>query len=97
MYVMAASTVPPFVGLLALSLLPNTPEYKWTKWGMYFITVPYVLALFLAWTLSQSNLTNTCFVQLIASFSSFERRRPHQENNHLLSNILRILRGEHVR
>jgi hypothetical protein len=52
MYVMAASCIPPFVGLLALALLPNEPQYKWTKWGMYFMTVPYVLALFLAWTLS---------------------------------------------
>ena len=50
---MAASCVPPFIGLLALSLLPNTDAYKWTKWGMYLITVPYVLALFLAWTLSK--------------------------------------------
>lgn len=54
MYIMAAACVPPFVGLLALSLLPNTPQYKWIKWGMYLITVPFVLALFLAWTLIPS-------------------------------------------
>jgi len=54
MYIMAAATVPPFVGLLALSLLPNTPAYMWTKWGMYLMTVPYVLSLFLGWTLSKS-------------------------------------------
>lgn len=36
-----------------MSFLPNTPEYRWTKWGMYLMTVPYVLALFLAWTLSE--------------------------------------------
>lgn len=54
MYVMAASCVPPFVGLLGMSLLPNQPRYRWTKWGLYLITVPYVLALFLAWTLSKS-------------------------------------------
>lgn len=54
MYIMAAACIPPFVGLLALSLLPNTPEYKWVKWGMYLITVPFVLALFLAWTLIPS-------------------------------------------
>jgi ACS family allantoate permease-like MFS transporter len=52
MYVMALATIPPFVGLLAMALLPNTSEYKWVKWGMYLITVPFVLALFLAWTLS---------------------------------------------
>lgn len=52
MYIMAAACVPPFVGLLALSLLPNTESYKWTKWGLYLMTVPYVLSLFLSWTLS---------------------------------------------
>lgn len=53
MYIMAAACVPPFVGLLALSLLPNTEAYKWTKWGLYLMTVPYVLSLFLSWTLSE--------------------------------------------
>ena len=52
LYIMALACIPPFVGLLAMSLLPNSPEYRWTKWGLYFITVPFVLALFLAWTLS---------------------------------------------
>lgn len=52
MYVMALATIPPFVGLLAMALLPNTSQYKWVKWGMYLITVPFVLSLFLAWTLS---------------------------------------------
>jgi hypothetical protein len=34
MWVMAFGTVPAFVGILALSLLPNEPKYKWTKWGL---------------------------------------------------------------
>jgi ACS family allantoate permease-like MFS transporter len=42
--------------MMAMALLPNTPRYKWTKWGMYLITVPYVLALFLAWSLIPSNV-----------------------------------------
>lgn len=53
MHIMAAATIPPFVGLLALSLLPNTDAYMWTKWGLYLMTVPYVLSLFIAWTLSE--------------------------------------------
>nr|OQO27689.1 hypothetical protein B0A51_04455 [Rachicladosporium sp. CCFEE 5018] len=56
MYVMAAACIPPFVGLLGLAFLPNDPAYKWTKWGLYLITVPFVLALFLAWTLISSNV-----------------------------------------
>lgn len=52
MWIMAASCIPSFIGLLAMSLLPNEDEYKWTKWGMYLMTVVFVLALFLAWTLS---------------------------------------------
>ncbi|KAJ6632476.1 major facilitator superfamily domain-containing protein [Mycena sp. CBHHK59/15] len=53
MWVMASAMIPPFIGLLTLSLLPNEPQFKWTKWGMYLMTVPFVLALFLAWTLSE--------------------------------------------
>ena len=33
---MAFSTLPPLCGFLGMSLLPNTPEYKWTKWGMFY-------------------------------------------------------------
>lgn len=55
LYIMAGACVPPFIGLLALSLLPNTDAYKWTKWGMYLMTVPYVLSLFLSWTLSKQS------------------------------------------
>ena len=52
LYIMAAATIPPFVGLLALAFLPNTDHHKWVKWFCYLITVPFVLALFLSWTLS---------------------------------------------
>lgn len=67
MYVMAASCIPPFVGLLGMALLPNTPAYRWTKWGMYFMSVPYVLALFLAWTLIPSNVAGRTKKTLISS------------------------------
>ncbi|KAK6388446.1 hypothetical protein LTR65_007950 [Meristemomyces frigidus] len=65
--VMAAATVPPFVGMLAMSFLPNTPAYKWTKWGMYLITVPFVLALFLGWTLIPSNVAGRTKKTVISS------------------------------
>ncbi|KAI7550843.1 MFS general substrate transporter [Hortaea werneckii] len=67
MYVMAASCIPPFVGLLGMAFLPNTPAYRWTKWGMYFMSVPYVLALFLAWTLIPSNVAGRTKKTLISS------------------------------
>lgn len=54
MFIMAFATLPPLAGFLAMALLPDAPEYKWVKWGMYLMTVPFVLGLFLGWTLSQS-------------------------------------------
>ncbi|KAK5113733.1 hypothetical protein LTR85_010750 [Meristemomyces frigidus] len=67
MFIMAAATIPPFVGMLTMSLLPNTAEYKWTKWGMYLITVPFVLALFLAWTLIPSDVAGRTKKTIISS------------------------------
>lgn len=64
---MAASTVTPFIGLIALSMIPNGPANMWTKWGMYLITVPYVLALFLAWTLIPSNVAGRTKKTIISS------------------------------
>ncbi|KAK5681913.1 hypothetical protein LTS10_006447 [Elasticomyces elasticus] len=64
---MAASCVTPFIGMLALAFLPNTDAYKWTKWGMYLITVVYVLALFLAWTLIPSNVAGRTKKTIISS------------------------------
>ncbi|KEF60513.1 uncharacterized protein A1O9_02074 [Exophiala aquamarina CBS 119918] len=45
----------PFVGMLVMSLLPNGPEYKWIKWGMFMCTIVFSLATFLAWSLLPSN------------------------------------------
>ncbi|KAK8079162.1 major facilitator superfamily transporter [Apiospora phragmitis] len=56
MYFMMFSVVPPFAGFLVMALLPNEPQYKWTKWGGYFMTVPFVIGMFLAWTLIPSNI-----------------------------------------
>ncbi|KAJ7867258.1 major facilitator superfamily domain-containing protein [Mycena leptocephala] len=67
MWVMAFGTVPAFVGILALSLLPNEPKYKWTKWGLYLITVTFALSLFLAWTLIPSNVAGRTKKTIISS------------------------------
>ena len=64
---MAASVVTPFIGLIALSMIPNSPATKWTKWGLYLITVPYVLALFLAWTLIPSNIAGRTKKTIVSS------------------------------
>ncbi|KAB2578542.1 MFS transporter [Lasiodiplodia theobromae] len=67
MYIMAAATIPPFIGMLAMALLPNTYENRWVKWGMYFMTVPFVLSLFLAWTLIPSNVAGRTKKTIISS------------------------------
>lgn len=67
MYVMALACLPPFIGLLSLSLLPSSPHLKWTKWGLYFMTVPTVLSLFLAWTLIPSNISGRTKKTIISS------------------------------
>lgn len=53
MYVMILACIPPFVGLLVMSLMPNSPKHKWLKWGMFDITVVFSLALFLGWSLGE--------------------------------------------
>lgn len=66
-YVMALATLPAFAGMLGMALLPNTPHYKWSKWFLYLITVPYVLSLFLAWTLIPSNVAGRTKKTVISS------------------------------
>lgn len=56
MYIMMFGCVTPFIGLLAMSLLPNSVEYKWTKWGLYVMTMPFVFPIFLAWSLRKFSL-----------------------------------------
>ncbi|KAK7748091.1 hypothetical protein SLS53_001343 [Cytospora paraplurivora] len=69
MYFMIFSLIPPFVGFLLMSLLPNTPEYRWTKWGGYFMTIPFIISLFLAWTLIPSNTGGRTKRTLTSSFT----------------------------
>lgn len=54
LWIMIFCCILPFIGMLVMSLLPNTPEYKWVKWGMFMCTVVFSLSIFLAWSLSTS-------------------------------------------
>ncbi|KAF8915353.1 major facilitator superfamily domain-containing protein [Mucidula mucida] len=67
--VMGLATLPPFVGFLGMALIETTDKTKWTKWGMYFMTVPFVLSLFLAWTLIPSNLPGRTKRTMTSSFT----------------------------
>ncbi|OLN97808.1 putative transporter C417.10-like protein 3 [Colletotrichum chlorophyti] len=66
---MAFSVLPPFAGFMGMSLLPNDPAIKWTRWGCYFMTVPFVLAVFLALTLIPSNTAGRTKRTVTSSFT----------------------------
>ncbi|VUC29999.1 unnamed protein product [Clonostachys rosea] len=69
MWIMMIGCVLPFIGLLAMSLLPNTPELKWTKWGLYIMTMPFVFPIFLAWSLIPSNVAGRTKKTVISSLT----------------------------
>lgn len=69
LYFMTFSTIPPFIGFLMMAFLPNDAQYKWVKWGGYFMTVPFVISLFLAWTLIPSNTAGRTKRTLTSSFT----------------------------
>ncbi|KAH7234246.1 major facilitator superfamily domain-containing protein [Fusarium solani] len=52
---MVVSTIPAFVGMLALGLLPKD-GMLWTRWGLYLMTVTGRLPGLLIWTLLPSNV-----------------------------------------
>jgi ACS family allantoate permease-like MFS transporter len=54
-YIMAA-TVSPFCGFLLMSLLPQSAEYQWPRWGSYFMTLTFTTAFYMSWTLLPSNI-----------------------------------------
>ncbi|KAH8885849.1 MFS general substrate transporter [Thozetella sp. PMI_491] len=69
MYIMMFGCVTPFVGLLAMSLLPNTSDLKWVKWGLYILTMPFVFPIFLAWSLIPSNVAGRTKKTVISSLT----------------------------
>lgn len=54
-YIMMASVVPAFAGMLALALLPRQ-GMLWTRWGCYLITIVGNVAGPMIWTLVPSNI-----------------------------------------
>jgi hypothetical protein len=56
MWIMIISSVWPCMGIVVISLLPNTSEHKWVKWGMFDMRDVFSLALFLSWGLRKANL-----------------------------------------
>ncbi|KAF4871559.1 putative transporter [Colletotrichum siamense] len=69
MFIMIISCILPFVGMLVMSLMPNTPEHKWLKWGMFDITVVFSLSLFLGWSLITSNIAGTTKRTVVSSMT----------------------------
>ncbi|KAL2833327.1 major facilitator superfamily domain-containing protein [Aspergillus cavernicola] len=69
MWIMIVSCILPFVGMLVMSLLPNTPKHKWVKWGMYDMTVVFSLALFLGWSLVTSNVAGRTKRTVVSSLT----------------------------
>ncbi|CEL03694.1 hypothetical protein ASPCAL04840 [Aspergillus calidoustus] len=49
---MIISSVWPCMGIVVISLLPNTSEHRWVKWGMFDMRDVFSLALFLSWVTS---------------------------------------------
>lgn len=54
-YLMIASTIPSFIGLLTLGLLPKE-GLLWTRWGLYLMMATARLPATLIWTLLPSNV-----------------------------------------
>ncbi|KAL4791882.1 MFS general substrate transporter [Aspergillus venezuelensis] len=69
MYIMIISCILPCVGMLVMSLLPNTAQYKWVKWGMFDMTVVFSLALFLGWSLITSNIAGRTKRTVVSSLT----------------------------
>ena len=53
MSIMIVGCILSFIGMLVMSLLPNTSEYKWTNWGIFLMTVVFNLPIFLGWSLGK--------------------------------------------
>ncbi|KIY46538.1 MFS general substrate transporter, partial [Fistulina hepatica ATCC 64428] len=69
LYIMMAACIPPFIGFLGLAFIETTDSTKWIKWGMYYMTVPFVLSFFLALTLIPSNVPGRTKRTVTSSFT----------------------------
>ncbi|XXG96671.1 hypothetical protein Hte_002961 [Hypoxylon texense] len=69
MWLMMVSNIPPFVGFILIAILPNEPQYKWTKWGASLMTVTFIIPTFLAWSIIPSNVGGRTKRTVIMAFS----------------------------
>ncbi|EIM89537.1 MFS general substrate transporter [Stereum hirsutum FP-91666 SS1] len=56
LYFMVFSSLCPLAGFLGLVILPSDDKYRWTKWGCLFLTTPFVVSMFMGWSLIPSNI-----------------------------------------
>lgn len=72
-----------------MSLLPNTPAHKWTKYAMYILTVVFSLSIFLGWSLS-TFLTchpSVMFLSLTMVNSPLQRGRKDEEDRRFVDDF----------
>ncbi|PBK84109.1 MFS general substrate transporter [Armillaria gallica] len=69
LYIMAFATIPGFVGVLGMAFIGTSASTKWTKWGMYYMTAPFLLSLFLGLSLIPSNLPGRTKRTVTSSFT----------------------------
>lgn len=69
LFCMLFSTIPPLIGFLLMAFLPDDDAHRWSKWGGYFMTVVFVITLFMAWTLIPSNTAGRTKRTLTSSFT----------------------------
>ncbi|KAF5375749.1 hypothetical protein D9757_008969 [Collybiopsis confluens] len=55
-WIMLFSVIPSFIGLLALALLPSSTEFRWIKFGMYFMSMTCNINGLLLWMHVPSNV-----------------------------------------
>ncbi|KAN0066316.1 hypothetical protein ACQY0O_000410 [Thecaphora frezii] len=53
-FFMSFTVLPAFVAVLCAGLLPADPSWKWTKYGIYLLSILYALQTFLMWSLMPS-------------------------------------------
>ncbi|KAI1478632.1 MFS general substrate transporter [Daldinia eschscholtzii] len=69
LWTMAFSCLPPIAGFLIMALLPNEPQYKWTKWGGLFMTSTYITGTFFSWSLIPSNIAGRTKRTVVSSIT----------------------------
>ncbi|SPO19697.1 probable DAL5 - Allantoate and ureidosuccinate permease [Ustilago trichophora] len=53
-FFMCFTVIPAFVAVMTAGTLPNKPQYRWTRYGVYLMSILYALQSFLMWALMPS-------------------------------------------